>query len=113
MKTEPIQILIPFVTFITAIFGGGVLGALTNFINGQVSALYFHNIMRWDHAENIPRAAIAQGVFEGLVCGLIFGTIFVAAISRISKLRASISYSLSFLGLFFVTALVAWIIGGC
>ena len=113
MKTEPIQILTPFVTFITAIFGGGVLGAITNSINGQVSSLYFQNIMRWDHVENIPRAAIAQGVFEGLVCGLIFGTIFVASISRISKLRASISYSLSFLGLFFATAIVAWVIGGC
>ena len=113
MKTEPIRISTPFATFIVAIVGGGALGAVTNFINGWVSPLYFQNIMRWEHVENIPRAAIAQGIFEGLICGLVFGTIFVVATSLISKLRAPISYSLSYLGLFFASALIAWLVGGC
>ena len=54
-----------------------MLGALTNTINGRVSPLYFRNIMRWSDVSDVPRAAIGQGAFEGLLCGLIFGTIFV------------------------------------
>ncbi len=77
MLPNSIRLATPFVTFIASIVGGGVLGALTNTINGRVSPLYFRNIMRWSDVSDVPRAAIGQGAFEGLLCGLIFGTIFV------------------------------------
>jgi hypothetical protein len=112
MKTGTIHITTPFVTFFVSVLGGGVLGALTNFINGRVSPLYFQNIMRWKDVANIPRAAIAQGVFEGLVFGLIFGTIFAVALSIISRLRLRIGHSLTYLGLLFGSAFLAWCLGG-
>jgi hypothetical protein len=65
MNTRTAHIGTPFLTLIVAILGAGVLGAVTNFINGRVSPLYFRNIMRWNDVSDIPRAAIAQGIFEG------------------------------------------------
>jgi hypothetical protein len=55
---------------------------------------------------------LPKGVFEGLLCGLIFGTIFVTGVSLISKLRLSIRSSLSYLGLLLGSALLAWDVGG-
>jgi hypothetical protein len=112
MKISGIRIATPFATLIVSILGGGVLGAVTNFINGRVSPLYFQNILRWNDISDIPRAAIAQGVFEGLICGLIFGTVFVLAVSIISKLRLGIAHSLSYLGFLFGSAFLAWCLGG-
>lgn len=112
MKTRAIRVATPFVTLIVSTLGGGVLGAVTNFINGRVSPLYFQNIMRWNDVSDIPRAAIAQGIFEGLICGLIFGTVFVLAVSIISKLRLGIAHALSYLGFLFGSAFLAWCLGG-
>jgi hypothetical protein len=112
MKTNTIRIATPFVTFIISIIGGGMLGAVTSSINGRVSPLYFQNIMRWNDVSDIPRAAIAQGIFEGLICGLIFGTIFVLAVSIISRLRLGIAHSFSYLGWLFGSTFLAWCLGG-
>jgi hypothetical protein len=112
MKTGAVHITTPFATLLVSIIGGGLLGALTNFINGRVSPLYFKNIMRWKEVANIPRAAIAQGILEGLICGLIFGTIFVVAVSIISRLRVPIGQSITYLGFLFFSAFLAWCMGG-
>jgi hypothetical protein len=112
VKTRDVQIATPFVTFVVSIVGGGVLGALTNLINGRVSPMYFQNIMHWKDVADIPRAAIAQGVFEGLICGLAFGTIFVLAVSVISKLHLRVGHSLCYLALLFGSAFLAWCLGG-
>jgi hypothetical protein len=112
MKTSAIRIATPFVTLVVAILAGGVLGALTNFINGRVSALYFQNIMRWNDVSDIARAAVAEGIFEGLICGLVFGTIFVVAFSIISRLRFGIAEALSYLGFWIGSAFLAWCLGG-
>ena len=112
MKTDPIRLATPFLTLLTSIIGGGILGALTNFINGKVSPVYFQNVMHWGDVSDVPRAAIGQGIFEGLICGLIFGTILVTAVSLISKLRLSIRYSLSCLGFLFGATFLAWCAGG-
>lgn len=107
-----VRIATPFVTLVVTILGGGALGALTNFINGQVSPLYFQSIMRWSDVPDIPRAAIAEGIFEGLICGLVFGTIFVVALSIISKLRVGIGQALSCLAFWIGSAFLAWCLGG-
>ncbi len=72
MKTDPNRLGTPFVTLLTSPQGGGILGALTNYINGNVSPLYFQNVMHWNGVSDVPGAAIGQGIFEGLICGLIF-----------------------------------------
>lgn len=111
-KTNSIRLATPFVTFIAAIVGGGLLGAVTNFINGRVSPLYFQNVMRWRDVADVPRAAIGQGVFEGMISGLIFGTLFVIGVSLISKLHLGIRSSLTYLGLLIGSAMLAWFVGG-
>ena len=50
-----------------AIGASALLGALTNAVNGAVSPTYFRNVLRWHHVEDVWRAAVAQGIFEGLV----------------------------------------------
>src|SRR5208282_113956 len=112
MKTSAVRIATPFVTLIVSILGGGVLGALTNFINGRVSPWYLEKIMRWNGVSDIPRAAIAEGIFEGLISCLILGTLFVVALSIISKLRLGIAHALSYLGFWIGSAFLAWCLGG-
>ena len=55
---------------LTAILLGGLLGAATNAVSAKVSALYFVNVMRWEDVSDVWRAAIAQGVREGLLWGV-------------------------------------------
>jgi hypothetical protein len=112
MKTDSIRLATPFVTLASAIAGGGILGAVTNSVNGRVSPLYFQNIMRWHDVADIPRAAIGQGILEGLACGMIFGVILVTSLSLISKLRLQLRPALSLLGQLLGSALVAWFLGG-
>ena len=112
MKASPLCIATPFVTLLVSIVSGGLLGAVTNFVNGRVSSLYFQNVMRWKDIVDVPRAAVAQGIFEGLVFGLTFGTIFVAAVSIISRLRLRVGHSLCYLGALLGSAFLAWCVGG-
>lgn len=101
-----------FLIWLGAIFGGACLGLLTNAINGRVSPAYFVEIMRWENVADVPRAAIAQGAFEGLVMGLTMGTIFVVAIGLISGARCSATGGLKFLGGLFLSAMALWTLGG-
>ena len=48
------------------------IGATTNAVNGLVSPVYFINILHWHNVENVWRACIAQGIFDGLLTGLFF-----------------------------------------
>ena len=66
-------------TALTGIAAGAFIGATTNAINGLVSPTYFITILHWQNVENIWRAAIAQGIFEGVLFGLSFSLIFTIA----------------------------------
>jgi len=57
------------------IISGGLIGAVTNIVNGKISPYYYQAIMHWDF-EDIWSAAIAQGILEGLLYGIIFSLIF-------------------------------------
>lgn len=61
-------------TFLS-IFIGGFIGGITNIINGYISPEYFRRVMNWEF-QNIWTASIAQGIFEGLLYGLIFSSHF-------------------------------------
>ena len=56
---------------VSAFFGGS-----TNAINGWVSPSYFVTILGWRGVENVWRASIAQGIFEGLLFGVFFSLLF-------------------------------------
>src|ERR1700728_4309394 len=64
---------------LTGVFASMFIGATTNAVNGLVSPIYFVNILHWQNVENIWRACIAQGIFDGLLTGLFFSLIFTIA----------------------------------
>lgn len=96
----------------TTIFSGALLGAVTNAINGRVSPEYYRAILRWDDTVDVPRAAIAQGVFEGLIYGVLFALVFTLVIGAVSKARAPFTFALRHLALAMGIALLAWCLGG-
>jgi len=98
--------------WMTGIVGAATIGALTNVINGQVSELYYRTILHWHSVENIQRAIIAQGVFEGLICGLILSTLFTAVIAVVSGARCSYALGARFVSGLFATVFACWVLGG-
>ena len=97
---------------VTGIVAGGVLGALTNSINGWVSPLYFRNILRWHDVEDVWRASIAQGIFEGLLFGIFLSLVFVIVAGIVSKARCTYLFGATVLLAVVVAALICWVIGG-
>ena len=97
---------------VTGILAGAVLGALTNSINGWVSPLYFRNILRWHDVEDVWRASIAQGIFEGLLFGLFLALVFTIVVGCVSKARCSYRFGVVTLMFIAVAALVCWAVGG-
>jgi hypothetical protein len=97
---------------LAAVGVGGVLGALTNAVNGAVSPAYFRNILRWHHVEDVWRAAVAQGIFEGLIYGVIFSTVFTLVVGLVSRARTTFGFAFKHLLLAGGIALGAWSLGG-
>ena len=62
-------------TAFTGILAGGFVGGTTNGVNGAVSPLYFVTVMHWPNVD-VWHAAIAQGVFEGLLFGIAYSLLF-------------------------------------
>jgi len=91
---------------------GGVLGAVANSINGWVSPLYFRIILGWHDVENIWRATVAQGIFEGFLFGLFFALVFTVVIGVVSRARCTYREGIVYLLSVAAAALVFWAIGG-
>lgn len=98
--------------WITAIIGAAILGLVTNAINAQVSELYFRTILGWQNVADIKRAIVAQGVFEGLICGLVLSTFFLAVVAFVSKARCDYLLGLRYIAGLLATAFVLWVVGG-
>lgn len=96
---------------VTGILAGAVLGALTNCINGLVSPLYFCNILGWHDVDDVWRASIAQGIFEGLIFGLFLALVFTIVVGCVSKARCSYRFGVGTL-LFVAIAAICWAVGG-
>ena len=97
---------------VTGIIAGATLGALTNSINGFLSPLYYRNILRWHDVENVWRASIAQGIFEGLLFGFFLSLVFAVVVGIVSKARCSYRFGVVILLAIVAAALVCWVIGG-
>lgn len=106
---KPISI---FGLWITGIFGAALLGFVTNAINAQVSELYFRTILHWHDVANIQRAIIAQGVFEGLICGLILSTLLTGVIAVVSNVQCSYLLGMRYIVSLLVATLICWAVGG-
>lgn len=97
---------------VTGIITGAVLGSLTNSINGWISPLYFRTVLRWHDVENVWRASIAEGIFEGLLFGFFLGMVFTIVVGCVSKARCSYGFGVMVLMFVAVAALVCWAVGG-
>lgn len=96
----------------SGILASAVLGAVINSVNGGVSPEYFITVLRWNAVTDVWRAAIAQGIFEGLLFGAFFSTILTIGIGLISRGRCSYRLALRHLGFVLSGAFGCWIVGG-
>jgi hypothetical protein len=97
---------------LTGVLTGALLGGLTNCINGWISPLYFQTILHWHDVEDIWRASIAQGIFEGLIFGLFLALVFTIVAGIVSKVRCSYRFGAVILLLVAIAALICWAVGG-
>jgi hypothetical protein len=95
----------------TGILAGGFVGGATNAVNGLVSPLYFVTILGWPNVD-VWRAAIAQGVFEGLLTGFAFSVIFTIATAIITGGTCSFPFAFKHLLGIVAAIFVLWIVGG-
>ncbi len=108
IKGEPLNLAVLAISLIGM---GGLIGATTNLINGNVSEEYFRKIMGWKF-EGIWKAAILQGIVEGLIYGLIFSFVFTIGFATITKMKADCNFAKKQLKKIVFLIYGCWIIGG-
>ena len=84
LKSASLRPLAAIAIGATAVLAGPLVGISTNAINGLVSPIYFVSVMDWDATSNIWAASIVQGIFEGLVVGIIFSVIITPTIAIVT-----------------------------
>lgn len=97
---------------ITGIAAGALLGAVTNAINGAVSPLYFVNVLGWHGIEDVWRASIGQGIFEGGCFGFFFSLAFIVGVGVITRGACPLGFALRYILWIVAGTLVCWGIGG-
>jgi hypothetical protein len=97
---------------LTGVLACAVLGGTTNAVNGLVSPTYFITILRWHNVENVWRASIAQGVFEGLIFGIFFSLLFTAATGTITGAACPYRFALKHILGVLAGAYACWAVGG-
>ena len=97
---------------LTGIVAGAVLGATTNAVNGSVSPLYFVNVLGWDHVADVQRAAIAQGILEGLGIGVVLSLVFTFVVGLISRASCPYGFGLAHLLGIVGATYIGWTLGG-
>jgi hypothetical protein len=96
----------------TGICAGALFGACTNAVNGAVSPTYFVNILRWHGVEDVWRASIAQGIFEGLLFGTMFALVFTTGAGIITSAAATYTFALKHLLGIVAGVFICWLLGG-
>jgi hypothetical protein len=97
---------------VTGVFASAALGAVTNAVNGLVSPQYFVTILGWRGVEDVWRASIAQGIFEGLCFGVFFSLVFTAGVGIITRASCRYGFAVRHLLGIVAGAFVCWLIGG-
>ncbi|WP_206108072.1 hypothetical protein [Paludisphaera soli] len=97
---------------IAGVATGAALGALTNAVNGRVSPEYFRRILHWEGVADVATAAVAQGIFEGLLFGLGLSLIFATVVGVVSHARCPLRVSGGYLLAIGGAALACWAVGG-
>jgi hypothetical protein len=97
---------------VIGVLASGFLGGTTNAVNGAVSPLYFVTILGWTGVEDVWRASIAQGVFEGLLFGVFFSLVFTVAVGIITEAACSFGFAFRHLLGVLGGAYLCWVFGG-
>jgi hypothetical protein len=97
---------------VSGVLACGFLGGTTNAVNGAVSPTYFVTILGWRGVEDVWRASIAQGVFEGLLFGIFFSLLYTVATGIITGASCSFGFALKHLLGILGGAYVCWALGG-
>ncbi len=108
----PTRPLVLFAIAVTGVFASGILGAFTNAINGWVSPEYFIVVMGWWNVDDIWRASIAQGIFEGVLFGSFFSVLFAVGVGVITRNTCPYLFAARYLLYTFAGAFACWLIGG-
>lgn len=98
--------------FLTGTLGGAVLGAITNSVNGLVSPYYFVTIMGWYDIQDVWRASVAQGIFEGLLFGAGFSLIFTTGAGIITHASSPYGFAIRHQLGILVATFGCWLFGG-
>ena len=99
-------------TAVCGVLAGGILGGSTNAVNGAVSPTYFVTILGWRGVEDVWRASIAQGLFEGLLLGIFFSLVFTVATGIITAASCSFAFAFKHLLGILGGAYICWALGG-
>lgn len=111
-SSTPVRPLTLFGLAVTGVFASAGLGAGTNAVNGWISPHYFITIMRWQDVEDVWRASIAQGTFEGLCFGVFFSLVFTGGVGIITRASCNYGFAVRHLLGIVAGALVCWFLGG-
>ncbi len=95
-----------------ATLGGAILGAATNAITGRVAAGYFRALLGWWDIQDVWRAAIAEGVFAGIMTGFFGALLFVVIVGLTTRCRVGFVPMAKALLLAAGAAVVGWVLGG-
>src|SRR3954447_3211362 len=97
---------------VTGVLAGGLLGAITNAVNGRVSPTYFVTVLGRQGVEDVWRASIAQGAFEGLLFGIFFSLLFTTVTGIITGAACPYGFAARHLLGILGGALGCWALGG-
>jgi hypothetical protein len=111
-RPGPARPLALFGIAVTGVFASASLGAVTSAVNGWVSPHYFVTVLGWRGVENVWRASIAQGLFEGLCFGVFFSLVFATGVGIITRASCGYGFAARHLLAIVAGALVCWLIGG-
>jgi prolipoprotein diacylglyceryltransferase len=99
------------VVAIACVLTGGIIGAVTNLINGRVIPYYYQAVMYWDF-KDIRTAAVGQGILEGLLYGVMFSLIFTTTFGLITKGQGTFKFAFKQLIKLTTLVFICWTIGG-
>lgn len=90
---------------------GAFVGAATNMLNALVSPGYYTIVMKWAF-QDVWSAAVAQGIMEGSIFGILFAMVFATGYGVVTKGRAPLGFARFLLTRILMLVLAAWMAGG-
>lgn len=95
-----------------SVIAGGVCGSIINAINGIISPDYFIAVLHWEPTQSVYPAIIAQGLFEGLLYGVIFGLFLVFFVAKATRGRVAPIFIIRLIFKTLLGIVCCWGLGG-